>query len=186
MKNLNEMFNVAMEMVEACGIKTGNIVDVTVNTRAKKRFGQCSYNRIHNTYTIEIAAFILEDDCEEYAILDTIIHEILHTCKGCMNHGKEWKRLANIVNEEWGFDIGRCGDYADFSPRLAKERKVERESKKYNYVFTCRGCGAKAKKTRLCDFVKHPWNYKCGRCGEKFSYSPEESKKGQMLWLRTW
>ena len=190
MKNLHEMFDTAMEMVQACGIKTGNIVEVTINTRAKKRFGQChrEYDIYKGgyIYSINISSFILADDCDEYAILDTIIHEILHTCYGCMNHGKEWKRLANIVNEEWGMIIGRCGSYSDFSPRLAKEMEVKRENKKSNYVFQCRECGQKIKRERMSDFVKHPWKYKCGKCDGKFSYIPEESKKGQMLWLKEW
>ena len=38
MKNLNELFEQAMTVVEGCGIQTGNIVSVTVNTRAKKRW----------------------------------------------------------------------------------------------------------------------------------------------------
>ena len=38
MKNLYSMFNEAMEIVESCGIETGEIVGVSVNYRAKSRF----------------------------------------------------------------------------------------------------------------------------------------------------
>ena len=40
MKNLNELFEYAMWVVEECGIETGTITNVKVNTRAKKRYGQ--------------------------------------------------------------------------------------------------------------------------------------------------
>lgn len=94
MKNLNELFDYAMWVVEECGIETGDITNVTINTRAKKRYGQC--RQTGNKYMINISAFILSDDTKEDAVMETIIHEILHTCKGCMNHGREWKGLPTL------------------------------------------------------------------------------------------
>ena len=43
MKNLNELFEYAMWIVEECGIEPGTITNVSVNTRAKKMFGKCTH-----------------------------------------------------------------------------------------------------------------------------------------------
>ena len=68
MKNLYSMFNEAMEIVESCGIETGEIVGVSVNYRAKSRFGQC--RRKNGVYTINISNEILIDDDNFAVVVD--------------------------------------------------------------------------------------------------------------------
>lgn len=165
MKNLNELFEYAMWVVEECGIETGEITSVTVNTRAKKRFGQCQYR--NGTYRINISEFILADETEENAVMETIIHEILHTCKGCMNHGKEWKRLANIVYQKSGYNITRTSSTTKFG--------IEEEDTA-NYVFVCEKCGQVIKRDRMSNFVKYSHLYTCGKCGGHFKQDMEHSK----------
>lgn len=169
MKNFMTMYYSALEVVECtCGITTGTIVNVTLNYRAKNRFGQCKRN-VDGTYELNFNHLIFDDKANDNAVMETIIHEILHTCKGCMNHGKEWKRLANIVKEKTGYEITRCGSYSDFgidSP--IKERKK-------NYVFKCEKCGQKIVRQRMSDFVKRYDKYRCGICGGNFQFIPEES-----------
>lgn len=175
MKNLMEMFNYGLEVVEACGIEYGNIVDVSINTRAKSRFGQCRYNKIAGTYAINISKFILDDDVDNKAVMETIIHEILHTVEGCMNHGKKWKSLGKIIEREFGYCITRTSDYNKFSESLEKKMEVERATKKSNYVFKCAGCGQTIHRERMSKFVKYYRHYKCGICGGNFDFIPEES-----------
>lgn len=175
MKNLMEMFNYGLEVVEACGIEYGNIVDVSINTRAKSRFGQCRYNRVMGTYTINISRFILNDDIDDKAVMETIIHEILHTVEGCMNHGKKWKSLGKIVEREFGYCITRTSDYNKFSDSLEKKMEVERATKKSNYVFKCAGCGQIIRRERMSKFVKYYKHYKCGVCGGNFQFMSGES-----------
>ena len=73
-----------------------NIDDIKVNTRAKTRFGACKVKKstFERRFTIEISSEIL--DCDEKVISETIIHELLHTCPGCFNHGKKWKKRTKI------------------------------------------------------------------------------------------
>ena len=175
MKDLMEMFNYGMEVVEACGIETGIITDVSINTRAKKRFGQCRYNRVTDTYSINIARFILDDDIDDKAVMETIIHEILHTVSGCMNHGKKWKSLGKIIEREFGYTITTTDNYSKFSDRLAEERKVERNIKKHNYVFRCKDCGQTIYRERMSNFVKYYKHYRCGKCGSDFEFMASES-----------
>ena len=171
MKNLNELFEYAMWVVEECGIETGTITNVKVNTRAKKRYGQCTYRGLTGTYEINISSFILADDTDENAVMETIIHEILHTCKGCMNHGKEWKRLANIVYQKSGYRITTTSTREKFGLESIPTKA------KNNYVFVCEDCGQVIRRDRFSKFCQHYHDYRCGKCGGKFRFDSENSNR---------
>lgn len=169
MKKLYELFAEAKAIVEDCGIETGIITDVTINRRAKKRFGQCKYNGYTGTYSINISEFILADDVDTHATMETIIHEILHTCDGCMNHGKLWKRYAEIIRVNTGFNVTRTSSYEKFG--------LERpQTKKENYVFVCEDCGQVIRRDRMSKFVKNYHHYRCGKCGGHLRFDSENSK----------
>lgn len=159
MKNLNELFEQAMSIVEGCGIKTGDIVEVTINTRATRRWGQC--RKTGDKYYINISSRILADDTDPHAVIELLIHEILHTCRGCMTHKNEWKRLANLVTKTTGFKITRTTSAEHFGIILDDNRKSK-------YVFVCQKCGAVIRRERVSNFVRHPERYSCGKCGGKF------------------
>ena len=52
MRDLTEYVCKAMDMLDSIGVKYGNIIDCTVNTRAQKRWGsmQKSSRRLYNQY----------------------------------------------------------------------------------------------------------------------------------------
>lgn len=162
MKDLNMIYEWAMDIIEKCDIEIGTITNVTINTRAKKRWGQCKYNRSTNTYTININGDILADDVPFKPVLETMIHEILHTCKGCFNHGAEWKRMAEIVKRETGYNVTRCTGAETFG--IHREPK----HKEGKYVLVCEKCGKKITRERMSNFVKHPEWYSHKGCGGKF------------------
>ena len=45
MKDLNKLYCECIKELDSIGVKYGNIVSVVVNTRAKKRWGQCKIVR---------------------------------------------------------------------------------------------------------------------------------------------
>ena len=59
MKDYMAMFNEALDVVHGLGIETGVIVDVSLNYRAKNRFGQCRRNNVYNTYELNFNYLIL-------------------------------------------------------------------------------------------------------------------------------
>ena len=80
---------------------------VEINSRPKKRYGCC---RLKNgVYHIEVSEFIL--GCDPEKIRGVLAHEILHTCKGCYNHGNMWKRYASMMNSAYGYNIKLFGLY---------------------------------------------------------------------------
>lgn len=160
-------------MVECAGIQHGNITGFSVNTRAKRRWGQCKYDASENGYKINISCELLSGNCND-GLENTIIHEILHTCKGCMNHGSEWKRLAEIIYRTYGIEIKRCSSAAEKGVdeeehyRRIREARASRKKEEYRYIFRCSCCGCLYGQKRASKFTKHPETYHCARCGGKF------------------
>ena len=168
MKDLNMMFEHAMSIVEKCNIQAGDIAEIKVSTRARRRYGLCSYK--NGRYYITISEFILADDTIYKAVLETIIHEILHTCVGCMNHGKLWKHYANRIKRMTGYEVTRTSARSKFGLE-----PYEKQGKD-NYVFVCEDCGQVIRRSRMSKFVKNYDLYRCGKCGGRLKYDHENSK----------
>ena len=92
------------EKLDRLAISYGNIVLWEINTRAKTRFGQCRVMR-KGCFAISIAAIMFQ--AEDRHVEEVILHELLHSCKGCMSHGKQWKAYAEQVNLAYGTSISR-------------------------------------------------------------------------------
>ncbi len=169
MKDYMAMFNEAMEIVDGLGIEAGEIVEVKLNYRAKNRLGRCTRNNIFCTYKLEFNHLIFSDEANEDEVMNVLIHEILHTCKDCMTHKGEWKRLANIVNANTRYNITRCANYESLGIESPKEER------KHNYVFVCEDCGQVIVRERASKFTKNYHAYRCGECGGKFRFDASKS-----------
>lgn len=156
MRDLTTHVLECMEMLDAIGIEYGNIKEVTVNTRAKRRWGQC--RAIPGGFSININADLLDERNSVEGLENTIIHELLHSCKGCMNHSEKWKALARKVKSAYGYEIKRCGSSND------KGVEYQREIT-YKYIIQCENCKRLIKRQRKSVLVEYPCLYKCGTCG---------------------
>lgn len=162
MRDLQIIAAQCMRELDVLGIKYGEVISFEINTRAKKRWGQCK--RIYgNKYSINISYRLLEDDTPMVSLKNTIIHELLHTCKDCMNHGENWKRQADKVNRAYGYGIKRCN-----SAEEKGVKELPEESKKIKHRFVCKGCGQTIDRMRESRFTKYHTYYRCGRCGSDF------------------
>ena len=183
MRDLQKEFSNCINMMDKLNIDYGNIVEVKVNTRAKRRWGQCGHNIVGRestgkpiyVYKINISSLLLDEKVPVEALYDTIIHEILHTCPGCFNHGYEWKKRADVVNKELGYDIKRCSS--------AEEKGIDdsiiKDYHKPKYIVRCKKCGREVGKARKCSMVDHPEFWVCGKCGGTF----ERIKQLQIKYL---
>lgn len=156
---LNAIAKDCMVQLDHIGIPYGNIRDFTINTRAR-RWGQCQ--RRPDGYHININHLLCDGNHED-GLRNTLYHEIIHTCDGCMNHKAKWKGYAAMVKDRLGYDITRTNsaeskgvDPADVKPR---------ESVKYK--FRCEGCGGVIRRRRASKFTRNYMYYRCGRCGGK-------------------
>ncbi len=163
MKNLYAVYNDCLNEIKTCGIVPGNIVDVTINTRAKRRWGRCTVE--NGFYKIEISDRLLQDDVDIKATKNTMAHEILHTVKGCMNHGLNWQSVANKVNMAYPdiYNIKRTTS--------SEEKGLEPIGKCRNdtakYALVCKDCGHRNVYKRAGKAVQNPNRYRCGICGGK-------------------
>lgn len=158
MRNVVDYAIECMDKLDRIGVPYGNIIDITVNSRATRRFGQC--RRLPSgDYAINISDVLLDERNDDLLLIDTVFHEILHTAPDCMNHGKEWKRLVDIVNRNYGTHISRTAS----SACLAAPKEVF-----YKYEFVCKECGQRVRRQRESNFVKYYTSYTCGRCGGHF------------------
>lgn len=161
MKNINQYATKCMEMLDQLGICYGDIASFEVNRRAKSRWGQTK--RIPGgRYSININERLLRDDAPDRGLEETLLHELVHTCDGCMNHGWKWKSLIAKVNRAYGYNIKRADSEDD---KGLEHEKVERV---YRYQFVCEGCGQTIRRQRSSDFVKRYRSYTCGVCHGRF------------------
>ncbi len=124
---------------------------VRLNRRAVSRFGCCI--RQGDGYLIELSERLLA--AEERACLQTLAHEVLHTCPGCRDHGAVWKGYAAAMNAAYGYQISRTGTCEALGvPDLRPAR----------YVLVCQACGQEFRRARTSRLVQHPERYRC-RCG---------------------
>ncbi len=160
MKDFEKLIKECLLEVTHLGIKPGRITGWKINTRAKTRWGMCRQNP-DKTYSIEIASRLLSDErISEKSCKETIIHEILHTCDGCMRHTGKWKYYAEVVNQVYGYNIKRVTE--------GHEKGVENYSGSemaIKYIFTCGNCGATIYRKRDSKFTKNYRYYGCARCG---------------------
>lgn len=160
MKDFEALKEKSLSDVKSAGIQIGKIVSWEINKRAKTRWGQCKKN-IDGTYAIQISSALLTDDrISEKAVLETMIHEILHTCKDSMNHTGRWKKNADIMNRIYGYNIKRITRGSEKGVEDYKSTPLA-----IKYVFTCRGCGAKIYRKRDSKFTRNYRRYGCTRCG---------------------
>lgn len=133
------------------------ITGIKINRRARSRFGRCTKTR--SGYEIEVSEQLLK--CDEKEIETVLLHELLHTCPKCMNHGQLWKRYAEILNRKYGYNITVRTSYE----KLGLENPGSRESIKYRIV--CTKCGQEYPRRRKCSLTENPERYSCGKCGGK-------------------
>lgn len=130
---------------------------VTVNRRAKKRFGMCTHR--NGRYSIELSVRLLE--ATEAAVCQTLAHELIHTCPGCDNHGPLFRRYAALMNRQFGYRISRTSSAEEMG--LTEDTPSQRP----RYLLQCRRCGKLLSRVRCSAVIAHPERYLC-ICGGKW------------------
>ncbi len=122
-----------------------------------------------NKHSIEISKWVL--DLNDGIIKNTIMHELIHCMPYCNNHGKEFKKYANLLNTYYGYNISRLGDKKKDFERSNVEY-IEKEC--FNYKIICRNCKQEFYRKRLNkNFTR---KYRCAKCGGRFEIMFKEEK----------
>lgn len=154
-KKLEQLFEECKKECDAAHIKYSQKITLKITKRATSRYGLCHKNP-DGSYIITISDFVFASP--DFKIKMVILHEMAHTCKNCMNHGVEWKKIANILNEKYGYTISRT----------TSREAMELPPKSYKYAVKCKKCGCIIHKQRLTKVIKNPSWYRCGFCGGTF------------------
>lgn len=154
-KKLNEVYHDCVSMLKDINIPVGYVRLITVNTRAKKRWGQCTYKYKNidgkKVFDINISYRLFEPQAE-HGLYNTVIHELLHTCDGAYNHGKMWQLYADRVYSKYGIEIKRTSTESEKGVKPLPPTPPK-------YICRCNKCGMEFTRQRMCDLVKHPWLY---------------------------
>ena len=186
-EKLTKLYNECIKELKSIGInmedskKIGEIT-ISLAKRKEKRYGCCKQSEPLSTYyhieyrnhkrikiydvfmkhNIEISKWVLE--LNDDIIRNTIMHELIHCLPYCNNHGKEFKKYAELINEKLGYEIQRLGnkekDYEKSNIVFDKSDEVE-----YKYKIRCKKCGIVFYRQRLKkNFIR---DYRCGDCKGK-------------------
>lgn len=148
-------------------IPIGNITSIRVNPRFTSKWGTCINHRTavpgpngrleyQMSFEIEISPRLVSSQVPYSSLLETVLHEYLHTAPGCQNHGPQWKAWAALINRHRNMDITRTSSPKDLG---VPERQIE-----YKYAVQCLKCGRIYPRQKCSELIKHPEDYRC-KCG---------------------
>ena len=173
MRDLQSIYWNCIGLMDEIGMDYGNITDVVINTRAKRRWGQCkarfagrnAFGDPVYTYEISVSLVLLDEKVPVEGLQNTLIHEIIHTCPGCLNHGSEWKRRADKVRRELGYDIKRTNTLEEKGVSNSIYATYDIKPK---YIVRCNKCGKEIGRYKMSNLIKYPRIYSC-TCGGDFT-----------------
>ena len=158
---LNEMLATAIKQVEKAGIKPyDNIIPNVRVYPARSYFGLCRYRKNIDSYEITISEYHLDDP--KKAVMETLIHEVLHTTKDTRAHCDRWKEYVAMMNKKYGYNISRCGSSKNGF-------KLPKGKEKPKYIIKCTNCGKEYARKRMSKGVTQTENYRCGVCKGKLT-----------------
>ncbi len=158
MKDLRKLAAECEADLLSIGIQPGKVNRWIINTRAKRRWGQCK-QVAPGEFNISITDRLLEDNVSDQAAKNTILHELLHTVKGCNGHKGQWKDLAAKVNRRLPqYTIKRTASYVE------KGLEPERKERTNRYAVKCVHCGKEYYREKESKLIRYPDRYRCGIC----------------------
>ena len=134
---------------------------VTISNRLKKSLGIC-YKKGFIYKIVINGNYLRNTSCRN--IHNIIMHECIHCVKGCFNHNKEWRKMADLINKK----------YTQYSiSRIVKDEEYDAfydSTAKFKYEIFCEGCGKSNGKYKVnSKSIKSINNqehcYHCGFCG---------------------
>ena len=170
-KNIDTLYQDALDVVNELNIEVGKIISVRWNNRLKSVWGRCTrsnYKRNNGVvewyYSIELNSILASDDVSWEDAMNTMIHEVLHAHKDRFCHTGEWKKCAELINREYPiYHITRCTS--------AEEKNVaDKVAPTFHYIVKCNKCNSEYKYQRAGRVVKalqrNPHSCTC-YCGSK-------------------
>lgn len=165
-RKLKDYMEKCMKMLDELNIPYCKDIKELSVSHAERRWGQTSWIQSVSTgertdFKISISYKLINEKYTptDEGLMNTMIHELLHTCPNCQGHGKTWQTYGRMVYNKYGIDIKRCGNDDD------KQCNSDMVNLSYKYMLKCTGCGNQIGRYRMAKCISHPQNYSCAKCG---------------------
>ena len=162
-EELNKLYKECIDELNSININVekNRIIELKINTRSKKRYGCCK-KISKDRYQIEASEWVM--DLNKDIIKNTIMHELIHCMPRCNNHGEYFKKYAELINDNLGYNVTRTGNKEnDF---IKSNLEYLEKPIIYKYKIICENCNQNFLRQRVVrNFTR---KYRCGKCGGKF------------------
>ena len=101
MHDLKAEFGFCKEYVRDLKIEIAEDKDMTITSDSdtEENGGLCVFDKKNGIYEIRIEKKLLDDRIPVAFLRSLIMHELLHTVKRCMNHGKTFRKNAQKIKD---------------------------------------------------------------------------------------
>lgn len=166
-EEINDMLERLSRTLRDIGIPISDSICPKVRlSKAHSFFGQCipkgAHRRFPEGYDFLIALSVFTLGNSYRSIENTLVHELLHTCPGCLNHGPQWKAHAEVVRKRLHLDIKRV--HGDKTPSDIANLRAGRKKSPFRYMVYCPNCGASWKYRKAGRVVRYADKCTCA-CG---------------------
>lgn len=118
------------DTVRSYGIEVPEFISYDVS-RTTRSWGDWRLKKDGCNY-IRVTKSLLETGNDK-AIMETIIHEILHACYPKDGHTKGWKKAAKRISNDGVYNISRLSNAAD--------KGITDDQMQWMFKITCNNCG---------------------------------------------
>lgn len=154
---LDNLYQASKLLLDELGINTPTVRLTTLNSC--RTLGQT--RKRSDRFEIAINNSMISN-APVQSLIETMVHELLHTLPNCFNHGPVWKRHVFKVNDAFGTSISRL---ATVNFELGQEEP-------YKYKVTCNDCNKiVARYKRMGKVLKNLKECTCGLCGGELTAS---------------
>ena len=173
-KRYEELIEKSKEMLDSHKIPYAD--DIVFGTKKSiNSYGSCYYDRLgypgnytYRNFKIYLNMVHFEPDVDDDDILNTLLHEILHTSPGCQNHGALWKSHVAKLNFAYELNISVRSNHEKCNGRLHEHRVNS-----MRYAIYCEGCGIIVRRKNKSAIITNSSQYICGHCNGKLVRNDE-------------
>lgn len=107
MRNLMQIMTESIKELEAIGIPVQGekIQEISSMDNVKDEANGCCTIDKDGMYHICIWSRLLEESAAEPELKKIVCHELIHTCDGCMNHDRKFRKYAKLVDRHYGYNL---------------------------------------------------------------------------------
>lgn len=161
------------KMVEICKEQLVNIgykgvlnkkYILVLNTKLKKVLGLCRYLHGWSEFSIELNEQFVNRTEDLSLVQNVVMHELIHTIRGCDRHTGRWLEIAKKVNDKYGYNISRITEGGINYDNYMKQIGVGTAK----YVIMCKVCNNSYWYHNKVEMIRRMQEYGCGSfaCGE--------------------